>query len=481
MLRRWLCVFALGVCFSACQEGKREVKEIDRLPEIFPDYKAVTVPVNIAPLNFMLDGAESIEVQFSKSGTILLTCRGKQGIDISLKKWRRLMAEAQGDTLEVKVFSKKQGRWEGYKAFPLMVAADSIDPYLAYRLIEPGYELGTRLCLVQRDLSSFQEKAFVPASLVEGSCVNCHSFCNYSPDHFMFHVRWKDPGTIIVKDGKAKRVNTKAGLERPGSYRMWHPSGRYIAFSCNDTYQAFHAFADEKIKVYDLAGDLMIYDVEHNRVLADPRFNVRDQWMAYPAWSPDGKYLYFCKAEPVKLPQEYRKLRYGIYRVDFDAETGLLGDSIVPVIDPAETGTTAVYPAVSPDGRYLMYTEADCGVFLIHHEDADLRIWDLQTNSLVDADVLNSERAESYHGWASSGRWVVFSSRRLDHAYTHCYFAYFDRNGQMHKPFVMTQKDPEFYKMYLRSFNVPEFIGGEVTVSPYRLEEVMKGKIEDAL
>ena len=70
------------------------------------------------------------------------------------------MAEAQGDTLEVKVFSKKQGRWEGYKAFPLMVAADSIDPYLAYRLIEPGYELGTRLCLVQRDLSSFQEKAF---------------------------------------------------------------------------------------------------------------------------------------------------------------------------------------------------------------------------------------------------------------------------------------------------------------------------------
>ena len=92
MLRRWLCVFAFGVCFSACQEGKREVKEIDRLPEIFPDYKAVTVPVNIAPLNFMLDGAESIEVQFSKSGTILLTCRGKQGIYISLKKWRRLMA-----------------------------------------------------------------------------------------------------------------------------------------------------------------------------------------------------------------------------------------------------------------------------------------------------------------------------------------------------------------------------------------------------
>ena len=37
----------------------------------------------------------------------------------------------------------------------------------------------------------------------------------------------------------------------------------------------------------------------------------------------------------------------------------------------------------------------------------------------------------------------------------------------------MPQKDPEFYKKYFRSFNVPVFIGGGVNVFPYRLDVVV--------
>lgn len=480
MMRKYLCLLSLLVCLCACREERREVKEVAGFPEIFPDYNAVTIPVNIAPLNFMVQGADKVEVEFFNKGSLLLTCRGEKGIDIPLKKWRRLLAEAKGNALEVKVFAKKKGQWEGYKSFPVNVVADSVDSHLAYRLIEPGYELGSRLCLMQRELSSFQEKAIVPAALVQGSCVNCHSFGNYSPDKLMFHVRWDNPGTIVVKDGKIKKINTKGEQKRGGAYRMWHPSGDYIAFSCNNTYQAFHAFADEKIEVYDLEANLMVYDVNHNKVLVDPRFNVSGEWFSYPAWSPDGKFLYFCKAKTVNLPQEYKEMKAGIYRVGFDVQTGVLGDSIEPVIVSEKNDVTAVYPAISPDGRYLLYTTSAAGVFLIHHEDADLKLWDLQTQQPVDIGVVNSNFAESYHAWSSSGRWVVFSSRRIDNMYTQNYLAYFDREGRMHKPFVLPQKDPEFYKLYLRSFNVPEFIKGEVTVSPYRLQEAIRGKVENA-
>ena len=50
----WL-IGVIGVCLSACSNGPVTLdREEDSLPEIIPDYKEVTIPVNIAPLNFGL-------------------------------------------------------------------------------------------------------------------------------------------------------------------------------------------------------------------------------------------------------------------------------------------------------------------------------------------------------------------------------------------------------------------------------------------
>jgi len=37
-----------------------------------------------------------------------------------------------------------------------------------------------------------------------------------------------------------------------------------------------------------------------------------------------------------------------------------------------------------------------------------------------------------------------------------------DESGQFSKPFLLPQKDPDYYDMSLRSFNVPEFLTGKV-------------------
>ena len=52
----------LLVLSTGCQK-RREAKEVfDAYPEIFPDYKEVTVPYTIAPLNFEVKGADGMRV-----------------------------------------------------------------------------------------------------------------------------------------------------------------------------------------------------------------------------------------------------------------------------------------------------------------------------------------------------------------------------------------------------------------------------------
>lgn len=481
-MRRITIILSFLWCVYGCWQGPQQVTEVNRLPELFPDFQGVTIPVNIAPLNFKVVGSDKVDVEFRKGRKTLLKCHGLGKIDIPQKKWHALLEDCKGDSLEVKVFACKDGQWMGYRPFPLWVAADSIDPYVAYRLIEPGYELGRRLGLFQRELSSFEERAFVAPQLSPNSCVNCHAFCNYSPDHFMYHVRWEHSGTVIVEPGNIRKVNTKTdSVISPGAYRMWHPSGKYIAFSNNLTHQAFHAFTEKKIEVYDLASGLMIYDVRNNKVLTDKRFCTKSEWKTFPAWSPDGKYLYYCEAEPKTLPQEYKELRYGLCRVAFDEESGCFGESLEKIALPGDSLKSVVFPVVSPDGRYILYTTAASGTFPIWHQDADLALFDLESGEVVDISVVNSDCADSYHAWSSNGRWIVFSSRRGDRLYTRLYLAYFDRNGQMHKPFILPQKDPDEYTYHLKSFNIPEFIQGPVTVSPYQLQETMQGEAENAM
>lgn len=55
----------LAVLLASCGGWKQPAKVKNLLPEIFPDYTGVTVPCNIAPLNFEIAGAERIQALFS--------------------------------------------------------------------------------------------------------------------------------------------------------------------------------------------------------------------------------------------------------------------------------------------------------------------------------------------------------------------------------------------------------------------------------
>ena len=477
---RVLSCFAIALLFiCGCD---RPVQMLDEYPAIFPDYKGVTIPVNIAPLNFgIADGCERIKVRFMHHDSIMMQCKGRRNINIPARAWKKLLRNASDSKMQVQVYVRRSGKWYGYRPFDIHATSDLIDPYIVYRLIEPGYELWDQMGIYQRNLSNFSESAIIHNRLTERSCINCHSFHDYNPERLMFHSRGqKSDGTFLFADGRQQRVNTQTGkAPTAGTYPAWHPSGNYIAFSINVTRQAFHALPGKRIEVYDLESDLSVWDVKNNVMLRDTRFTCKEKWETFPTWSPDGKWLYYCAADPKNMPFEIERIKYGLFRVAFDAATGRFGEQIDTLLLPETTGISVLFPRISPDGRYLLYTASTHGVFPIWHNGANLEMIDLNDFSDVDIQAINSDEADSYHAWSSNGRWIVFSSRRIDGLYTHLYFAYFDASGKIHKPFLLPQKTPDHYARSLRSYNIPEFVKGKVKTNPYEISRTMKESVTD--
>jgi hypothetical protein len=334
--------------------------------------------------------------------------------------------------------------------------------------------------IYQRHIETFDEKAVLLNTLTDGSCMNCHSFCKNDPQKMLFHIRATRAGTIFYNDNRIIKLNTKTQDQISAAvYPRWHPEGRYVAFSTNQTSQAFHSVHDNLLEVYDSASDLVIFDTESQSLSSHPLFQSSGRFETFPEWSPDGKSLYFCSAPAVKMPENYDSLRYDLFRIDFDPLTGKIGNRIDTVWQPSKSGKSVAFPRISPDGKFMVVCLSDFGTFPIWHKENDLYLLHLDSGDAKAISEINSAESDSYHSWSSNGRWMVFSSRRTDGLYTRPYIAYFDVHADFHKPFLLPQKDPLFYDTFLKSYNVPEFVSGKIGTNIRSLERIVKGKAED--
>lgn len=464
----------LLLALAGCSPGPRNQVPAGVWPEIYPDYTGVEIPVNIAPLNFrMKEPSSGVVVTFSSGGEKLVV-KGKERIDIPLKRWHRLVAKAAGDSLMVGVTALYDGVWKEYKLFPLYVSDQPVDPWLAYRLIAPGYVVWSKMGIYQRNLTNFDQDPVITNSLIPGSCVNCHSFRQNDPGQMMFHLRAPNGGTLLTRNGITEKLATKT--EKTVSnfvYPYWHPGGGHIAFSVNKISQMFHAVREKRIEVMDSESDLVVYDIERNEVLTSDLISGPQFFETFPAFTPDGRSLVFCRAEAKKMPAQFDSVRYNLCAIGFDAATGAFGNRVDTLVHASAMNKSISFPRVSPDGKFLMYTLSDYGNFSIWHNEADLYLLDLETLESRRLDEVNSDRTESYHSWSSGGGWFVFSSRRDDGLYTRPYFARLDGTGKVSKPFMLPQKDPDFYLNLPESFNIPEFVSGRVSANPDKIEKLL--------
>ncbi|MBO4593061.1 MAG: PD40 domain-containing protein [Bacteroidaceae bacterium] len=478
------CSKSYEVPADAVQSGKNVV--------LYPDYTEVTVPPNIAPLNFIVKSeAEEYVVSIVNGQQSMVAGGGSDGVvQFDSTEWRSMLRDAKGKSLTVTVYELLEGQWSSYKPYKIYVAQDDIDSYLSYRLIEPGFEMYRQLGLYQRNLTNFEQNVIYLNNrddiADENHCVNCHNYQNYQGKNMLFHVRASMGGTMIAHNGKVEKLNFKNdSILGSAVYPSWHPRKNYIVFSSNRTGQAFHMIDLEKIEVLDYGSDLIFYNVDTHE--ASNILRTADDMETFPVWAPDGKKIYYCCAEAPGIGSmtdslkvgyvlnNYREIRYNVMSVTFDEKTMTFGEPQLEV-DCKAMGKSASVPRVSPDGKYLLFTLGDFGQFHIWHKSSDQYVKNLETGEVYPLKEANSPDVDSYHSWSSNGRWIVFSSRRDDGSYTRPYIAYFDKQGRSRKAFMLPQEDPTQNLMLLKSYNVPELTREPIAYTPQQFKEAIYGQ-----
>lgn len=457
-MRRLLSILIPTLClFAGCNTQLSDcIYGSDGPAIIYPDYKDVTIPANIAPLNFhyATKNARKAQTTFTLDGKKVT----KKGIEVkwSISQWQKFLKNAAGKTITVEA-EVKTGDSTVKDKWNIYVSEDEMDSYITYRLIEPAYQMWNEVSIVERNLANFDERTICDHQHTDNSCMNCHIHCQQRGDLSMFYIRGKNGGAILNNQGTIRKLTLNAeGLLSGTVYGEIHPSGRYGVFSTNIIIPSFHSQAGKRMEVYDTESDLAVADFENNRMINLPHVARTDKLETFPCFSPDGNYVYYCVADTVSLPQNIEELTYDLVRAPFDTNTGNIGEEIEVVWSGKENGGTACHPKISPDGRWVLFTNATYGTFPINHSESALNMVDLETGEINTLDAVKGNKSDTYHSWSSNGRWFVFASKRGDGQYGKAYFCHLDKDGNPSKPFVLPQKSAYFYEYNLKSFNVPD-------------------------
>ena len=468
MKRQEELILTLLLCLlTACSNTPKNPQLTDKLPVIYPDYVGVTIPAGIAPLNFNMG-----DTRFDRMDVVVKGSLGGEmhvngeWADFDIDEWHALTQKNVGGQLTFTVCARADGAWTQYRDFTVEVSSYPLEEYgLTYRRIPPGYEIGGNIGIYQRDIHTFDESPIVQETALPGRCFNCHTPNRTDPRWLTMQIRGEGGGTMVQIDGKQSWLNTKTdSTKAAGSYAYWHPSGNYCAYAVNTVHQSFFTGAKSNLEVYHRFSDVVVLDVRSNELLLSPQLQT-DDLEIFPAFSSDGKTLYYSSSKPCNVPAEYLKVKCSLVALPFDAATGTFGTEADTLLNGPQTDRSYTLARPSYDGRWLMYCVSGRSNFPVAQRDADLWLMDLGTRETRCLTEVNSNYSESYHNWASGSRWFVFSSKREDGAYTKLYLACVDDEGKVSKPFLLPQRAPRrYYASMFDAYNVPDFTKTKVNV-----------------
>ena len=423
---------------------------------IYPDYKEVTVPANIAPLNFRyaMKDVKDARTTFTL-GDRSVTIKGPE-VEWRLGAWKDFISDAAGQTVTVTAEAVVDGR-KISDSWPIYVSEDEIDGWLTYRLIEPSYQMFNEVSIMERCIEDFSETVICDYRVTDNACMNCHFHGQQRGDYSLYYIRGPKGGTILNRNGELRKLTLKAGdMLSATVYGELHPSGRFGVFSTNIIIPSFHTVAGERMEVYDTASDLTVADFDNNMMVNPPHVARADRFETFPCFSADGEAVFYCVADTLTLPKDVKNVKYSLVKADFDSANGWIGERVDTVWSAGANDASVCHPKASPDGRWLMFTVADYGTFPLFHPECTLYLFDLQSGEVRAMDEIKGNKSDSYHSWSSNSRWFVFASKRGDGQYGKPYFCHLDADGRATKPFVLPQKDSRFYDFTVKSFNVPD-------------------------
>lgn len=429
----------------------------------------------------------TVEVRTSTTGAVLVHATTvESSYRPERSAWRAVQDAAQRSPVTLAVSALDRGsRPEVTAAISFRTSQDRVEAPIFYREVPLPFELANKdPGLIRYSLGRVDDRV-PPRVLLEKLpvCGNCHSFSrdgavmgmdvDYANDKGSYALASITPEVILSPD----KLITWSDFRRDdgrltfGLLSQVSPDGNHVVSTVKD--RSIFVSLPERFAYsqlfFPVRGILAVHDRRRGGFRALPGADDPKLVQSNPSWSPDGKYLLFARARADVPPQventsaivlpaaaaaDYvsgkRGFQYDIYRVDWNAGAG---GRAVPVAGASHNGMSNYFPKISPDGKWLVYTQARN--FMLLQPDSRLIIVPAGGGKPRTMRC-NRSRMNSWHSWSPDGRWLVFASKE-NGPYTQLWLTHVDEDGEDSPPVLL-----EHLGAPQRAANIPEFLPGAV-------------------
>ena len=394
--------------------------------------------------------------------------------------WEALKQDGVNEPLTVSVLGIQGRNILSGANVTIRISADSVAAPIFYRAVPlPFLHAVKNFDKIRWHLGNISSSQPAPALLENlPLCGNCHTFTSDGHTLAMDVDYANDKGSYVISDVENETVLTPDKIITWSSYRpqdgkqtygllsQISPDGRYVASTVKDRsiFVATEGLFYSQL-FFPIKGIIAIHDRTTGEYFALHGADDPEYVQSNPAWSPDGQYLYFCRERaytseaieqtnevllPTELAQEFidgqRDFKYDIYRVPFNNGRGGVAE---PLPGASNNGKSNFFPRVSPNGRWLVYTQAenfmllqpDSKLYILPADGGEPRSLECNTNSM-----------NSWHTWSPNSKWLVFSSK-LRGPYTDLLLTHIDDAGTSSPPVLLEHLAFDNY-----AINIPEFV-----------------------
>ena len=365
--------------------------------------------------------------------------------------------------IHFKVSSEAVGAPILYREVPLPFAyAEKHPDLLSYKLVNVG---------------SYEPPYYTMQKFMV--CGNCHSFSTDGGTIGLdFDAALRDKGgyfvakvkdTIVFDTSNYLSWNKLQKSKTFGMFSKISPDGRYIVTTIKDRVLSWNTgTAPDKIAFsqifFPVNGVLAVYDRKTKKIWELPGANLPQYVQSNAFWTPDQKNIVFVRAKAfpsdsggydMKINDPDIVNQFGSRKRDFKFDICIIpfnngkGGTAKPVEGASDNGMSNYFPAVSPDGKWLVFCEAKN--YMLLNPDSKLYIVPLKGGKARKLRC-NLYRMNSWHAWSPNGKWMVFSSKGFS-IFTDLFLTHIDDKGNASPPVLIERARREF-----RAANYPEFV-----------------------